>query len=315
MENTTVKPDLRKGLFRLIRGEGFLRVQWRERSQDYPEDDILVFPDEANFEKVQQSSGRVYLLKFKHDDRKHFFWMQEPNDKGDLGICGTIDYYLNYHTPESDEDEEDQVDIAEPLSENSQVAELSKVDGEKDHSFAAAAVTSQTMAATTQGAVQLSDLQRILSSITPLSGTENSGAILPQDTGPSLADVLKPELVVPLLEDSHLDERLTQFLPEGSWTPQAIAELMESPQFHQQVDAFTHVLRSGQIDLTQFGIDSRKYNFTVLSFLEAIEDQVAEKSVTNHISTSEEIDAQGADESHQSNKDHKSDHHMEEGSR
>jgi hypothetical protein len=61
--------------------------------------DILIFPHEASFEKVrgmrmsyffflfravicfmmvqvQQSSGRVYLLSFKHDDRKHFFWMQ-----------------------------------------------------------------------------------------------------------------------------------------------------------------------------------------------------------------------------------------------
>ena len=61
--------------------------------------DILVFPHEASFEKVrrmiahlfiyfshcnlrilviqvQQSSGRVYLLNFKQDDRKYFFWMQ-----------------------------------------------------------------------------------------------------------------------------------------------------------------------------------------------------------------------------------------------
>eukprot|EP00250_Pteridium_aquilinum_P005409 c15502_g1_i1 orf=424-1458(-) len=315
MEATTVKPDLRKGLFRLLRGDGFLRIHWKERSQEFPEDDILVFPHEANFVKVQQTSGRVYLLKFKHDDRKYFFWMQEPNDKQDVGICHTVDFYLNNHSPESDEEEEEQVDIAESLSENPQISELSKVEREKDSSLdlAAAAVAvpppppPPTMAATSQGAVQLEDLQRILRSITPLAGTI--------DSGPSLADVLKPEFVVPLLEDSRLDERLTEFLPEGSWTPEAIGELMQSPQFHQQVDAFTHVLRSGQIDLTQFGIDASKYNFTVVSFLEAIEDQVTKKSATNLTSTSEETEVHSVNDNIRSSKDHEGDHHMEEGAR
>ena len=36
--------------------------------------------------------------------------------------------------------------------------------------------------------------------------------ILP--SGPSLTDLLKPELVIPLLDSSLLDENLTQFLPE-----------------------------------------------------------------------------------------------------
>lgn len=35
------------------------------------------------------------------------------------------------------------------------------------------------------------------------------------------------------------------------------------------------VLRTGQIDLSQFGIDPSKYKFTVLSFLEALEDSVS----------------------------------------
>ncbi|MCO5580302.1 hypothetical protein L7F22_034168 [Adiantum nelumboides] len=110
-------------LFMDAPGEGFLRVQWRDRSQEFPEDDILIFPYEANFVKVQQSGGRVYLLKFKHDDRKNFFWMQEPNEKQDLGICTTVDYFLNCHSQESDEEEEEQVDIAEPSPETTQILE------------------------------------------------------------------------------------------------------------------------------------------------------------------------------------------------
>jgi 26S proteasome regulatory subunit N13 len=38
------------------------------------------------------------------------------------------------------------------------------------------------------------------------------------------------------------------------------------------------VLRTGQIDLAQFGVDPSKYKFTVASFLEALEDSVAKAS-------------------------------------
>ena len=51
-------------------------------------------------------------------------------------------------------------------------------------------------------------------------------------------------------------------------------ESLQSPQFRQQVEAFSYVLRTGQIDLSQFGIDPSKYNFTVASFLEALDDAV-----------------------------------------
>lgn len=309
LEGTTVKPDMRRGFFRLIRGEeGILRFQWTNRSQNLTEDDFLVFPEEAVFEKVQQSSGRVYILKFKQDDRKYFFWMQEPNSEGDAPLCSLVNFYLNC-PQEFDQDGEDQAIDSGGYSDNVQDTELSKVIV-KDHPSNGAASHN---VATAQGPVQLSDLQRILSTIRPLE-TEAEAA-LPRDTGPSLAEILKPELIVPLLENCHLEERLAPFLPEGPWTSETLVELMQSPQFHQQVDAFTQVLRSGQIDLAQFGIDSSKFDFTVSSFLEAIEDQVTEKSEPGSVSISEESDVQGGkvtDENSQNKGDHKSDP-MEEG--
>jgi 26S proteasome regulatory subunit N13 len=76
--------------------------------------------------------------------------------------------------------------------------------------------------------------------------------------GPGFSELLKPDIVVPLLENLQLEERLAPYLPEGVQSKQAIAELMQSPQFHQQLDSFTQVLRSGQMDLSQFGIDPSK---------------------------------------------------------
>ncbi|AQK88845.1 26S proteasome regulatory subunit RPN13 [Zea mays] len=92
--------------------------------------------------------------------------------------------------------------------------------------------------------------------------------------GVGLGDILKPDLVLPLIEDLPI-EQLASHLPEGgSWSPGDIVELLQSPPLRQQLDAFTHVLRTGQIDLAQFGVDPDKYKFTVVSFLEALEDSV-----------------------------------------
>jgi len=96
LEGTRVVPDTRKGLVRVGRGEeGLVHFQWLDRGQNIVEDDQIVFPDEAIFEKVTESSGRVYILKFKHDNRKFFFWMQEPNADGDSQICIQVNAYLN----------------------------------------------------------------------------------------------------------------------------------------------------------------------------------------------------------------------------
>jgi 26S proteasome regulatory subunit N13 len=104
------------------------------------------------------------------------------------------------------------------------------------------------------GVVQLADLQRILTGLGQTPG--DIGMAI--DRGPGFSELLKPDIVVPLLENLQLEERLAPYLPEGVQSKQAIAELMQSPQFHQQLDSFTQVLRSGQMDLSQFGIDPSK---------------------------------------------------------
>lgn len=85
--------------------------------------------------------------------------------------------------------------------------------------------------------------------------------------GLGLGDILKPDLVLPLIENLPI-EQLASHLPEvcivmmlswhsvelivtlnfmviarlqGSWTPGDILELLQSPPLRQQLDAFTHV--------------------------------------------------------------------------
>lgn len=265
-----VAPDTRKGLVRVGRGEeGLVHFQWLDRTLNVVEDDQIIFPDEAVFEKVNQSSGRVYILKFNTDDRKFFFWMQEPSAEGDSQFCSSVNYYINRPLEFGGEDEPDasvQLQVSEDMAED----EISSRAGNLIVPSLGAEVCSDV--SSSSGPVKLEDLQRILSNIGPADGAGDP------DGGLGLDDILKPDLIMPLLEALPLEQDLTSYLPEGQWSPEELLELLQSPPFRQQVDSFTYVLRTGQIDLSQFGIDPSKYKFTVLSFLEALEDSVAKTS-------------------------------------
>ncbi|XP_014508640.1 26S proteasome regulatory subunit RPN13 [Vigna radiata var. radiata] len=266
LEGKRVVPDTRKGLVRIVRAEeGLVHFQWLDRTQNIVEDDQIIFPNEAVFEKINQTSGRVYILKFNSDDRKFFFWMQESNADGDLQLCSSVNDYINRP-----------LELGEEEPEGSLPLQVSEDMAEDDITSRAAnlGIPNLRVEATndvpSSGRVRLEDLQRILSDIGP------ADSIVDPDGGLGLGDILKPDLIMPLMETLPLEQRLAPYLPEGKWSPEEILELLQSPPFRQQVDSFTYVLRTGQIDLSQFGIDPSKYKFTVLSFLEALEDSVSE---------------------------------------
>ncbi|KAL3825531.1 hypothetical protein ACJIZ3_021560 [Penstemon smallii] len=265
MDGKRVIPDSRKGLVRIGRGEeGLVHIQWLDRSLNVVEDDQIVFPDEAVFEKVNQSSGRVYVLKFQTDDRKFFFWMQEPIADNDTQLCNSVNIYLNQPLELPEED----FDASFPTDDIVEDDISSRAGNLVGPSMGAEATSDVTSA----GPVQLADLQRILSNIGSAGQAEDP------DAGLELGDILKPEFIWPLIQELPLDQQLASYLPEGQCTPHELMELLQSPPFRQQLDSFTYVLRTGQVDLTQFGIDPTKYRFTVPSFLEALEDSVLKTS-------------------------------------
>ncbi|CAL9234309.1 unnamed protein product [Arabidopsis halleri] len=270
LQGTRVVPDARKGLVRIARGdEGLIHFQWLDRNQNTVEDDQIVFPDEALFEKVNQSSDRVFILKFNSDDRKLFFWMQEPRAEGDAELCSLVNQYLNQPLEFPGEE-----GLAAAITEELEDMAEDNASSRAGNLVVPNLSTEVSDVTSSSGPVKLADLQRILNN---LSGVP-VGIAGDEDEGLALGDILKPELIMPLLETLPVQERLSLHLPEGHSRAEDILELLQSPPFRQQVDAFTYVLRTGQIDLTQFGIDPSRYKFTVVSFLEALEDSVATQS-------------------------------------
>ena len=92
-----------------------MHLCWKDRSSNTPEDDLVIFPDEIEYKKVTQNTtgtnnsyyccameknsteilGRVYILKWKTNSRKFFFWMQEPKDDQDDQFCKKINDFVS----------------------------------------------------------------------------------------------------------------------------------------------------------------------------------------------------------------------------
>ncbi|XP_059618496.1 proteasomal ubiquitin receptor ADRM1 homolog [Phlebotomus argentipes] len=97
MVGKMVHPDTRKGLVYVYQSDdGLIHFCWKDRTTGNTEDDLIIFPDDCEFKKIEQcTSGRVYLLKFKSSSRKLFFWMQETKTDKDDEWCRRINDVIN----------------------------------------------------------------------------------------------------------------------------------------------------------------------------------------------------------------------------
>ncbi|XP_023934052.2 proteasomal ubiquitin receptor ADRM1 isoform X2 [Bicyclus anynana] len=97
LKGRMVHPDKRKGLLYVYQGEdSLMHFCWKDRTTGEVEDDLLIFPDDCEFMRVNEcTTGRVYVLKFKSFSKKYFFWMQEPKTDKDDDYCRRINESLN----------------------------------------------------------------------------------------------------------------------------------------------------------------------------------------------------------------------------
>ena len=92
-----VSPDKRKGLLMVTQTDDqLMHLQWKDRTAGSVEDDLILMPDDVEFKAVSAcTTGRVFVLKFKGNDKKMFFWMQEPKSDKDEDYCKKVNDFLN----------------------------------------------------------------------------------------------------------------------------------------------------------------------------------------------------------------------------
>ncbi|CAO3628223.1 unnamed protein product [Mucor fragilis] len=98
-----------------------LHLYWKERkTQSVVEDDLIIFPDEAEFRQITQcTTGRVYLLQFKTSNERHFYWMQSKSDEKDKEVAERVNELIR--------DPEANMNAASDLDESSSHAELMRL--------------------------------------------------------------------------------------------------------------------------------------------------------------------------------------------
>ncbi|KAF9547787.1 hypothetical protein EC957_007733 [Mortierella hygrophila] len=92
----TVKPDATKGLVYMEEEDGLLHFFWKNRTTNSVEDDLILFPGDAELLKVDEcTTGRVLVLKFKSSSQKLFFWLQESNSDRDQIVLQQANTLIN----------------------------------------------------------------------------------------------------------------------------------------------------------------------------------------------------------------------------
>lgn len=74
-----------KGIIEVIPDSGMVSLVWRNKETDRAEDELLIFPGEAVFERVKQDpSGRSWVLRFVESKQTHFVsagraWLEQAS--------------------------------------------------------------------------------------------------------------------------------------------------------------------------------------------------------------------------------------------
>ncbi|RIA95808.1 proteasome complex subunit Rpn13 ubiquitin receptor-domain-containing protein [Glomus cerebriforme] len=300
-EGTTnlLKADERKGLVYMDQGEDqLMHFYWKDRKSNTVEDDLILFPEEAEFIRVDQcTTGRVYLLNFKSSSRKLFFWMQDAKDDKDEENVAKVNRLINdpqgglaesrqqSNTGQLGSPFQNMDDLAGFGMDQEQLLQLLQGHG----AFNGPPFTSTTPASEPQSATaatseagsgaqttdsnlgltseQLGNLRNILSGIQVPEGTRQPDV--------NLIDVLTPSAIGPLLNNPEIASALFPHLPANiERSPEELAAVIQSPQFAQALQSLSIALQSGQLGplLTQLGLDPSAGN-GVEAFLRAIQEQ------------------------------------------
>ncbi|XP_016099347.1 proteasomal ubiquitin receptor ADRM1 [Sinocyclocheilus grahami] len=268
LKSSTVTPDKRKGTVYIQQtDDSLIHFCWKDRTSGNVEDDLIIFPDDCEFKRVNQcTTGRVYVLKFKAGSKRLFFWMQEPKTDKDEEYCRKVNEYLNNPpipgalgsggggshelsalgeagllgsggpaTSSSTSSSRSQSAAATPSSGSA--ARLSSTQAPTTPVTPAATSTSSPTVTPTTPAAQTpsmpagppSSTQPIqLSDLQSILATMNVPAMAAEGPGVDLASVLTPDVMAPILANSEVQQRLLPYLPSGESLPQSAEEIQNT---------------------------------------------------------------------------------------
>ena len=239
-----VHPDTRKGVIYVYKSEDSLtHFCWKDRSTGEVVDDLIIFPDDADFSRVKQcTTGRVYIMKFRSSNRRFFCWMQEPKEDKDEEYCKKVNEILNGPAVPAGGAEETTPAAPSPTTAPTagDLSSIANLDQSQLIDMLAGGGTPLSSRANGSSTVSVAALQNILNTL------PNNGGSAPETVTP--ANVISREAIDALVSSPDTVGKLQQHLPEAlRGDPETLKQTLNSPQFQQGLQLFSSAFKSGQL--------------------------------------------------------------------
>jgi len=254
--------------------DDLMHLWWKNRTTGVAEDELIVFPGEATFEKVQQDpSGRTHILKFSSSDQSYFFWFQRANKDTDLRAQVDINAFLQDPTYRAGS-----APLPEPAAPSTPTAAASssRAGGLEDRSWpptpgapklshpeplppsasslgassSAAATGMQLDQPTSSTSSAQEEMARLLMQWAQSGGLGSSAGGSTDDPA-RLTDVLSPTTITALVNsDPSIGSRLKPLLPANLNLPENptakdLIPVLTAPQLTDAIASLDNALRSG----------------------------------------------------------------------
>merc|ERR1712232_30458 len=211
-----------------------MHFQWHDREKNEMKLDLIFF-NNAYFTKVDKcKTGRVLLLHF--EDKKHFFWMQEPKEDGDAELIKRFNEAVGAKIPDKG---------------------ASGASAAATAATAGAAVGDAATAAAPTSAQPPMDpaLQQVLAQF--LAQQAQGAQALARQPPVPLEAVLTTDVLQGLLSDETACKEMSELLPPGQQSPADLREALVSPQLRQHLHSLTQAIHSDQLPvlMQMLGLD------------------------------------------------------------
>ncbi|CAL55864.1 26S proteasome complex ubiquitin receptor,subunit Rpn13 [Ostreococcus tauri] len=281
-DGTTMRADVRKGTLRIIQAaldDTLKQIQWgpREANTGFEaEEDFIILPDEAVLKTMKQP-GCFALSFLEERDRDMYFWFQEPKDADKEAMLMKCNRLINTNVMAAlgrgEERSNAEATMEDAPDEGTETTP--SIPGTTPALVNAAAMAAPSPVEPTPApnmppaetpAAPAKDGEGMrtpasAANFTPIVTSDalkgvfaNLGGATPRTPPVGLPEILTPELVGPLLRDESIRGRLLEYLPEEHRETEDLEELIRTPQFRSQLEAFSHAIQSGEMDMTQFGL-------------------------------------------------------------
>ncbi|GAN07509.1 conserved hypothetical protein [Mucor ambiguus] len=260
-----------------------MHFYWKERKAADPEDDFIIFPDEAELLRVNEcTTGRVYILKFKSSSQKVFYWMQSKNDEKDEELVSRVNQLINDPQSAANDGSSRDGDLEYEGNAHSDLMQiLGGGQGDLDMNMTQdnllqfiqnagglSGNLSSSLPGATGNVIATSKWNELHNTLADINTPEEQATL-------DLGDALDADAVNAILGDSEIRSALFPFVSESSErSSDEISQLVQSQQFQQRLQTLNAALQQDALNSIVEALETEK---DIKSFLKAVEEQAKRK--------------------------------------